>query len=312
VDRLLVSGIDSLAGGNLALALADRCEVLGLAAAGLEAQGVRTARLETQEPDEIAAFVDDWQPHWIVHCGPLSSSSWDPAPRAEEAEREPAVVARLAEAAERTGARLTVVSSDAVFCGPRMFHDESSAAASPAPRARWVLDMERVLQKREALVVRTHVYGWSFAAEATGFAELACDALASRAPLAPAMVDGQRHATPILATDLAELLWRANESRLSGLYHLAGCERTSPHRFVVELAAAMGTEPPGRTIGDAARPAAWHEETSLSSKLARRMLAAATPSVREGIERFVEQARNGWRAKWRRSDFASAAAPLAA
>jgi dTDP-4-dehydrorhamnose reductase len=312
VERLLVSGVDSLAGGNLALALADRCEVLGLAAAGLEAQGVRTARLDSQEPDEIAAFVADWHPHWIVHCGPLSSSSWDAGPRAEEAEREPAVVARLADAAERTGARLTVISSDAVFCGPRMFHDESSAATSPAPRAQWVRDMERVLQKREALVVRTHVYGWSFTAEPSGFAELACDALVNRAPLAPAMVDGRRHATPILATDLAELLWRASESRLSGLYHLAGCERTSPHRFVVELAAAMGVEPPRRPSGEAARLVSWHEETSLSSKRARRMLAVATPSVGEGIERFVEQARNGWRAKWRRADFASAAAPLAA
>lgn len=301
MERLLVSGIDTLVGSNLALALSDRCEVLGLSRrCALWASSVRTARWHADDHAVIESYIDDWQPHWIVHCGPSAASSWDRDAGASSAEREPLLVARLAELAERRGCRLTVISSDVVFCGPRMFHEESSPAASPAPRAAQVRNIERVLENRDALVVRTHAYGWSVEVEPAGFAELAFDALVSRTPLAPLFTDGRRHATPILATDLAELLWRAYETRLHGLYHLAGAERASPHRFVCELAGVLGVPVPAGTCDQAGPTLSGHEETSLSSRQARRMLAAATPMLRDGLRRFAAQAQNGWRARWQR------------
>lgn len=297
MERLLVTGIDTLLGSNLALALSDRCEVLGLARQGaLESPFVRTARWNPDDPPTIDPHVAHWQPHGIIHCGPLSASSWDPPVAATE--REPLVAAHLADVSERWGCRLTAISSDVVFCGPRMFHEESSTPASPEPRAEHARHMERVLENRDALVVRTHVYGWSFERQAAGFAELACDALLRRGPLAPAFCEGRRYATPILATDLAELLWRAYESRLHGLYHLAGTERTSPHRFVVELAAALALPAPVAAPLDEGSADSPPAETSLSSRRARRMLAAATPMLRDGLARFVEQAHNGWRTRW--------------
>ena len=43
MDKLLIVGIDTLVGGNLALALADRCEVVGFAARSrFEIAGCRT------------------------------------------------------------------------------------------------------------------------------------------------------------------------------------------------------------------------------------------------------------------------------
>ena len=39
-------------------------------------------------------------------------------------------------------------------------------------------------------------------------------------------------------------------------------------------------------------------ETSLNSKRVRRQLAMPTPMLREGLERFVAQAENGWRERW--------------
>lgn len=302
MERLLVSGVDSLVGGNLALALADRCDVLGLYEhTRLESPAVRTARWQPDDPETIARHIETWQPHWIIHCGPLAASSWEQPEAAAQAEREPRTVARLADLAEAWGSRLAVISSDVVFAGPRMFHDENSAVTGTVPRAGHVRAMEQTLEHRDVLVARTHAYGWSFDAEEAGFAAGAFEALRTRAPL---VADGRRHATPILATDLAELLWRAYETRLSGLYHLAGAERTSPRRFVLELADAAGIDA-GCRLADAGPVEPWQQETSLSSKRARRMLACATPTLRDGLDRFVAQAKTGWRSSWHRGDRAS-------
>lgn len=297
MERLLVTGMDSLLGANLAVALAGQCEVLGLYEHWVvESPLVRTAAWNPADRHSIKQHFDDWQPQWILHCGPLANGSWDREPSATVAEQETLVVARLAEAASESACRLTVLSSDVVFAGPRMFHDEATTPASPSPRAARVRAMERVLEHTPALVVRTHAYGWGMRGEPSGFAEQMASRLCERSSLA---LDGRRHATPILVTDLADLLCRAFEMRLHGLYHLSGAERTSPYRFVTELAGALGLDmPPCLTCETTQEASTWHDETSLSSKRARRMLGAVTPMLREGLDRFADQQKNGWCENW--------------
>jgi dTDP-4-dehydrorhamnose reductase len=301
VERLLVTGVDGPIGINLALKLAEHFDVLGLCATdGIEPRCPRTAAWQPADKHACEQLVRDFQPAWILHCGPLAASSWDPAPSESAAEREPVVVARLADLARDLPARLTVLSSDAVFCGPRMFHDESSTPGGSSPRAAWVRKMEQSLRGRDVLVARTHAYGWSPLAAHAGFAERSLEALAAGA-VTP--MDGRRHATPILATDLAELLLRAYEMRLQGLYHMAGAERTSPFRFVSELAGVFDLHLPASRFEIVETGADERDmETSLSSKRARRQLEMAAPMLRDGLVRFAEQEQHGWRGQFRERD----------
>ena len=170
----------------------------------------------------------------------------------------------LATMARELSARLTVISSDVVFAGPRMFHDESSPPASSSPRAKYVLAVEQAAdESRHAGRPHARVRLEPARSDAS-FAERAYQAVGrGRCPVA---ADGCRHATPILATDLAPLVGpRATSMRLHGLYHLVGAERTSPHRFACELAAACGGRWDDRNGAAACRPGLL-DETSLSSK----------------------------------------------
>lgn len=297
MERILITGVDYALGANLALELADRAEVMGLyGRQAVVCPGIDTAAWDGNDLPAFASICGAWQPRWIVHCGPLSAASWDSADSAQGATREPQMAAELAEIAHESGARLTVISSDVVFSGPRMFHEETFAAHNSSPRAMLTKNMERALEGSGALVVRTHAFGWSPVAAHAGFAEQAAQSLVDGgAPVA----DGRQYATPILASDLADLLWRAYELRLSGLYHLAGAERTSSFRFVSELAAAFGIQRPAGSSRVSQLDNAWHEETSLNSRRARRVLERATPLLGEGLRRFAEQAENGWRDRWR-------------
>jgi dTDP-4-dehydrorhamnose reductase len=207
-------------------------------------------------------------------------------------------------------ARLTVISSDVVFAGPRMFHEETSVPGNASARAAQVRAMEEALAPTRALVVRTHAYGWSPIEAHAGFAQRAFEALSASNPLT---ADGRRHATPILATDLADLLLRAYERRLHGLYHLAGAERASPFRFISELATAFGIRfPQNHAHAMPATIDAWDDETSLTSRRARRALEMTTPMLRDGLSRFAEQHHNGWRDRCRAAACAANGHQLAA
>ncbi len=120
-----------------------------------------------------------------------------------------------------------------------MFHSEDSPPQGKGAAADAARRLEAAVANTAALVVRTHVYGWS--PRQDSFCEQLWSAAVDRRP---AMADGRRHATPILASDLAELLVAAHHAQLRGTWHIAGAERTSPYRFACELAAAMGLPAP--------------------------------------------------------------------
>lgn len=294
-QRMAILGIDSTLGANLALALSDRFAVLGLYGRHAVAlEGCWTASWNPADLPAVRRMILDHRPHWIVLCGPFCASSWDsPAesPSADDARR---TARRLALLAAEAGSRLTILSTDAVFAGPRMFHAETDPALEPRPCAQAALGVEQAVQDSDALVVRTHAFGWSPAGVKSGFAERLWQGVREGAssPASP-----HSYATPILATDLAELLWLAYRRRLAGLYHIAGAERTSQRRFATEMAAAFGLAQPPSPSPENPFDSSEVRETSLDTRRARRGLQRGMPMLREGLERFAQQAVNGFRAR---------------
>jgi dTDP-4-dehydrorhamnose reductase len=297
-ERLIVTGVDGIVGANLALALADRFAVVGLHhSLAVSLEGCQTARCASNDSKTLASVVRDTKPHWIIHCGPLAQSSWDVPDQRPDHAAEARTCRLLADLATQAEGRLTVIGTDAVFTGPRMFHCEKAPTTKSHPFAQAALRVERALQKTTALIVRTHAYGWSPAGAAPGFAEQAWQALAEGAfqPLA-----ADRHATPILVADLAALVYRAYLRGLEGICHIAGAERTSQYRFAVELAMACGLKGPVVPTEELPPTAARQTrlgETSLNTQRARYDLGAAMPLVRDGLARFAEQAKSGFRAR---------------
>jgi dTDP-4-dehydrorhamnose reductase len=178
-----------------------------------------------------------------------------------------------------------------------MFHDEHSPATGQEPLAMAAREVERLLEGRRALAVRTHAYGWGSSAAEPTFAERVWMALAEGLPCA---LDRHRYATPILASDLAEILWLAYHRGLTGLYHVAGAERASGFGFALELARLAGLPMPDQAA-DEPRGSAWPPggvwETSLDTRRARQALGRPMPMLREGLARFVAQVHDGTRAQ---------------
>lgn len=296
MDRLLIAGVDTVLGANLGAWLANRCHVTGLSwNHELSIDGCEM--IESDSPTTPpAAWISNEQPDWVVFCGPGAESCWNSTGAPARGEWAVAA-ANWARTAADWKAEFTLMSADAVFTGPWMFHRETGSCfcESPAAKALRAIEQATVDANPHSLIVRTNVFGWSPVPERPGLAERILDALASEQPL---QLDCLRHATPILATDLAEILDAARQQKLSGIYHIGGGERINPFRFACLIAdqfgLPLGTLTPADTQG-ADRRAFGAGETSLQSRRIRKSLEMPLPLIREGIARLHEQHASGYR-----------------
>jgi dTDP-4-dehydrorhamnose reductase len=312
VQKLLIHGIDTLVGANFALALRDRYEIFGLAATDdWQLTGCQSVGCDLGSVQQVSHHVQAIAPQAIVSCGALARSSWDlSADDRIDAAREVELVRALAQAAEQTRAHLTVLSTDAQFAGPRMFHSESSPATAAIPAASAARALAGALVGSENLVIRSHVYGWSPAGSQACFAQRVWEQLSTGGCSA---VDARRYATPILASDLAELYDKALDARLTGVYHITGAERTNQYRFAAEVAVAFGFT--GRQVNLVAPEVAsraYVDETSLNTRAIRRALETPLPMLREGLLRWATEALLGRREELDAGQRSSALMPAVA
>ncbi len=302
MDRLLVVGAESIVGANLCAVLAGRFQVTALSF-GRSLQLVGCVHQPCRLDDRVEArrWLKQVRPDWVVGCFDSAGSSWHPRWQRLDGVRLLRLVRTWADTVAEWGCPFTFLSSDGVFTGPWMFHDEQSTCFSNSPSARACRRAEQVALTRSEhnLVVRTHVLGWSAAGTEKGWFEWARDQLecGRRSHFS---ID--RYATPLPATALANVLERAYDRRLCGLYHVAGTERVSPAQLATRLAARLGVdvaEPLGAS-------SAWRGssrdgrngqavETSLQTRRVRACLGVRLPTVDEALAELEEQATNGFR-----------------
>ncbi len=285
MPRLLISGTDTTLGSNLSAALADRCDRLESPLCRATKTSRSTAGNRDARTAEVAEQTCELKPDWIIHCGATANNAWEAnTPDLDERPRLAGFIATT----KRMATRLTVVTSDAVFAGPRLFHDESSPRSARTTPGMACRRVEDYLRGHDLLHVRTHAYGLALADDAASFACRTWVAL--RDGYLPEC-DSFRHATPILAHDLANLLYTAFLKDVRGCLHLAGAERTNPARFALTLADVYGARP-WRVVGESrgADQPGMPPETSLATRRARRILGVPMPLLIDGLTRFAQLA----------------------
>lgn len=293
MKTFLIVGVESVVGANLAASWSEHERVIGLAAgSAIALSGCNLAILEHHSADGIRQCLQQTRATHVIFCGAAARSTWEPVGQSFgnlDAEL-------WATAAAQAELHFTMISSDAVFTGPWMFHDENCTALCPSAEATEIRRIEFRVREicPKSLIVRTNAFGWSPAGE-HGWLESLLSALDNNRPLE---LDPICHATPILASDLADYLAPALEDELTGVFHIAGAERVSPYQFAKQLASAfeLGT-PATRTIRElAARPIGFGRgEASLQTRRFRAEYDCSMPMLSEGLARLVEQHRSGGR-----------------
>jgi dTDP-4-dehydrorhamnose reductase len=294
VDPILVIGAETVVGANLCVHWSEKLDVIGVSEARLNLAGCRVITVPTSRRD-LSSLIRETSASTVVLCGAGARSSWESAPSRSELEASVEEAAGWAGACASAGIRFVHVSSDAVFSGPWMFHDEDSECRCISREADLIRSAEaQVLRSPQSLVVRTNAFGWSPGGRG-GWLETLLAQIEARRPI---NVDPIRHATPILATDLADFLELAIGQQLSGTVHIAGAERISPLGFAQRLASQFSLPwVPVRRDGALTDPPSGFGagECCLQTVRIRRALCRAMPLLSESLDRLESQQINGHR-----------------
>jgi len=287
VEHILVIGTDTTAGANIATEFSDRYNVSTWAPEDKYDVANCTALSAEETPAET---IESARPDCVVYCGPAARSCWEPE-TAQHITEEMVEDAELwAKAAQAHGCRFVMISSDAIFTGPWMFHEEDSPGICHSAESLTIRATEECVLDAcaDALILRANVYGWSPNGENGWLESLLEDVRENR------VVEQNHicHGSPILGTDLANIIERACQENLAGIYHAGGAERVSPLKFTQRLADTFDL--PWLAVRKESVlyevPTGFAEgESSLQTKKLRKALCVAMPLLSEGLDRLRSQ-----------------------
>jgi dTDP-4-dehydrorhamnose reductase len=277
---------------------------------GAEVVAPAHGEVDLTDPDAVRASVAERRPDAIVHTAILNDL---PAMLSDRRTAWAAYVGatrHLVDAANDVGAKLVLVSTDWVFDGSQAGADET---VPPNPINLYgVLKLASELvvteRARDGAVARiSAVNGVHWArpilprSQDAGFGYFVASLVEALAAGEPFTVWESDHinmvATPSLASDCAELMWRIIDRDQQGIFHCCGGEAIG-RRTLAELAAEVfALDPslvrsgPPSDGADATMPVPY--DTSLTAPGTSRALDVTLPSVRDLLTAFRAERETG-------------------
>lgn len=297
MSKVLLAGIETVVGGNLAACLARTQSVTGVAFSdSVTIHGCEIESRPASTEDAVKQLIGRVRPQRLIYCGAASHNAWETEtpPNLQDVQQASIWI----NAARQSQVHLTLISSGAVFTGPWMFHAETSQSFCSSAPAQCLRSIESTATELcpDSLVLRTHAVGWR-PGDKTGWIE---SLLLQLERGQAAGLDCFRHASPILATDLADIISRAWNAGLSGQYHIAGAERSNPVQLARRIAHHFQLPSPEPAITESLvdRPTGYGcGETSLQTRKIRRALNIALPMLEESILKLFQQHVDGYRSR---------------
>lgn len=294
--RVLITGASGLLGLNLALELATEHTVYGVVHNNrIVTEDFEVIQADLLSPEEPARVFERARPDWVIHCAALADLEACEA-NPQLAQRLNAdLPARIAAEAQRRGARLVHISTDAVFDGLRGGYTEEEEPNPPNAYARSKLAGERAVAQAnpKTVVARVNIFGWSLSGSRS-LAEFFFNNL-SAGKSVPGFTDV--FFCPLLVNHLAAILVSIFRAELSGLYHLVASGCLSKYEFGVAIARRFGLD------GELINPVSV-EEVGLTAPRSPNMtlrieklsaaLGESLPDVASGLDRFHQLYQQGY------------------
>jgi dTDP-4-dehydrorhamnose reductase len=297
MKKILITGASGLLGINLALtAHAGGYDVTGITLEeGIHGTPFEMLRLDLTQPGTIMEVIQDSRPDTIINCVALTDVDL-----CEQIPEKAKLVntwipEMLAKETAMRHIQLVQISTDAVFDGSSGNYSEDDPVSPQNVYADTKLAGEyAVLEKdKNALVCRVNFYGWSISGRRS-LAEWFFNKF-SQGESVKGFTDA--FFSPLLATDLAEIILRLIEHRSCGLFHVVNPEAISKYAFGLALAEKFGFDRSLLTpasVKEAGFKAARSPNLNLNPGKLIKELGVNLPGQQMEMEKFHQQYLEGY------------------
>lgn len=238
--RIYITGIAGLLGNNIVKKLVNRCEITGVDILDLKIYNIFYENFSLYETERLREHIKSVMPDVVIHTAA--------AVNVDECEENPEwayklneeVTGNIAEICHSLGIKLVYISTDAVFDGEdEKLYVETDKVNPLNVYAKTKLGGEKyVLQYKENLVFRTNIYGHNIQNKKS-FGEWIVSSLAEGQTL---NMFEDIDFSPILVSDLAEIIYKALECNIQGLYHVCATGCISKYDFGICLKEIFGLD----------------------------------------------------------------------
>jgi dTDP-4-dehydrorhamnose reductase len=294
--RILVTGSSGLLGLNLCLASLTSHQVIGVDRSRLTGVPFELINQDLLVPGSVEKLLSTIKPEAVIHCAALADM--------EACEKDPIgsqklngeYPGKLAGACREQGVQMLHISTDGVFDGTKDgFYSETDEPNPQGVYARTKLEGEQAVlgQYPQAIVARVNFFGWSLNGKHS-LAEFFVNNLRAGKTVNGFM---DVHFCPLFVGDLAGILVKLLEKKLSGLYHVVGSETTSKYEFGKAIAHKFGLDEnliQPISVDESGMKARRSHNLRLSVHKLSTALGMDIPGFSTGLERFYTQAQQGY------------------
>ena len=238
--KLYVTGIAGLLGNNIVKKLVDRCEITGIDILDLQIPNITYEHFSLYETEKLRNHIKNVKPDVVIHTAA--------AVNVDECEENPdwayelneETTKKIAEICDSLGIKMVYISSDAVFDGEKEeLYKETDEVNPLNVYAKTKLGGEKwVLQYPDNIVFRTNIYGQNIQNKKS-FGEWIVSSLEEGKTI---NMFEDIDFSPILVSDLAEIIYKSLEKNLSGLYHVCATGCISKYEFGIRLKEIFGID----------------------------------------------------------------------
>lgn len=236
--KLYITGIAGLLGNNIVKRLVNRCEITGVDILDMDIPNIVYEKFSLYETERLKEHIAMINPDAVIHTAA--------AVNVDECEENPEwayklndeVTGEIAKICRNLDVKLVYISSDAVFDGEdEKLYTETDPVNPLNVYARTKLGgEEHVLFGNRNLVLRTNIYGQNIQ-EKKSLGEWIVSSLEEGKTL---NMFEDIDFSPILVSDLAEIIYKALRADLCGLYNVCATGCISKYEFGIKMKEIFG------------------------------------------------------------------------
>ena len=294
--KIYITGILGMLGYNIAETLKDRCDIVGMDALDLEVEGMKYWKGSLFDHEGVEADILKEKPDVLIHTAALVNvDKCEEEPKS--AEKLNALVTKdLAEICGKNSIKMIYISTDAVFDGEdsRLYTENDLTNPVNIYGVTKLNGEKYVLAYKRNVVLRTNIYGKNLQNKKS-FGEWIYDELSNSNTI---NMFSDIDFSPILANELAEIIYMVIEKDIEGLYHACGTGCITKYDFGVKLKEIFGIET-GQIIKTTSESANFRAKRSkhmgMSNEKLKKLLDIHISTPEESIYKFcrIMEDKNG-------------------